>query len=432
MALPDAPPAAEENGRPNRENRADMLALHLHRAFRWQALLRIAIVIAYTADLAVFPPSEQLPLSIALAAVYTLWTLGTLWTACRSRKPYPSWVYPLVDLTLLTALMAVSGNFSDPNWSSPISADIFLFIPVLASFQMQPILTATSGILAAASYVIGTGLGHLHRPYWHFTFLHALFILVVCAGCVLLSDVQQHRVRSIRELAEHRLWLLDRIMAAEEREQRKIAEVLHDGALQNVLAARHFIDEAATSPNPPDIDIETDTDSLHRADEALSTASRQLRSSVRTLHPEVLVHGGLVPALEHLTQQASERGKFHAEVHSTITTAGTADRPLYWLAREILENVVKHAHAQNVTVTLQKYDTESVRLSITDDGTGISDDAMTKSLSSGHIGIASHRARIEGMGGIFTLRNNPTGGTTVQAVVPLEQPATTATPPQQE
>ncbi|WP_311314974.1 sensor histidine kinase [Streptomyces naphthomycinicus] len=388
-----------------------MPVLHLRRAFRWQAVLRVAIVIAFTADLAVFPPSERLQLSVALAAAYTLWTLGTLWAAWRSHRSFPSWVYPLVDLALLTALMAVSGNFSDPNWSSPISADIFLFIPVLASFQMRPVLTAASGVLAAASYAIGTGIGHRQQPYWHFVSLHTLFILVVCAGCVLLSDVQQHRVRSIRELAEHRLWLLDRIMAAEEREQRKIAEVLHDGALQNVLAARNFIDEAVCSPEL--------TDSLYRADEALTAASRQLRSSVRTLHPEVLVSGGLVPALEHLAQQASERGKFHAEVHSGIASAGSADRPLYWLAREILENVVKHAQAKNVTVSLQECDPGGVRLSISDDGIGISGDAMARSLSSGHIGIASHRARIEGMGGVFTVRNNASGGTTVDAVVPL-------------
>ncbi|MFJ9821075.1 sensor histidine kinase [Streptomyces sp. NPDC101151] len=411
MALWDAFPTAREDSRLDRGGTTEVPALHLQRAFRWQAILRIAIVIAFTADLAVFPPSEQLPLSVALAAVYTAWTLGTLWTSWRSRKPHPSWMYPLVDLTLLTALMAVSGNFSDPNWSSPISADIFLFIPVLASFEMRPVLTAASGVLAAMSYVIGTALGHLQQPYWHFILIHALFILVVCAGCVLLSDVQQHRVRAIKELAEHRLWLLDRIMAAEEREQRKIAEVLHDGALQNVLAARHFIDEAACSPDT--------ADSLHRADEALFTASRQLRSSVRTLHPEVLVSGGLVPALQHLTQQASERGKFHAEVRSGITSAGSADRPLFWLAREMLENVVKHAHAKNVVVSLQKDDPENVRLSIRDDGVGISRESMARSLSSGHIGIASHRARIEGLGGVFTLHSNASGGTTVEAVVPL-------------
>jgi two-component system NarL family sensor kinase len=409
MTPPDAFGPAEA-GSSEHASAAEMPALHLQRAFRWQAMLRIAVVIAFAADLAVFPPSEQLQLSVGLAAAYTVWTFRALWAAWKSHRPLPGWVYPLVDLSLLTALTAVSGNFSDPNWSSPISADIFLFIPVLASFQMRPALTAASGVLAAASYAVGTGIGHLQQPYWHFTLVHTLFILVVCAGCVLLSDVQQHRVRSIRQLAEHRLRLLERIMAAEEREQRKIAEVLHDGALQNVLAARHFIDEAASTPEA--------TDALRRADQALTTASRQLRSSVRTLHPEVLVSGGLVPALEQLTQQASERGRFHARVRSGITTAGSADRPLFWLAREILENVVKHAQAKNVTVTLQENEPGCVRLTIADDGIGIAPHAMAHSLSSGHIGIASHRARIEGMGGTFSVRTNTDGGTTVEAVLP--------------
>ncbi|MFG2639093.1 sensor histidine kinase [Streptomyces sp. NPDC048362] len=277
---------------------------------------------------------------------------------------------------------------------------------------MRPVLAATSGFLAAASYVTGMGIGHLQQPYWGFIIEHALFILVVCAGCVLLSAVQQDRLKVIRELAEHRLWLLDRIMAAEEIEQRKIAEVLHDGALQDVLAARYFVEEASTEDRR--------TNSLQRADEALTSASEQLRSSVRTLHPEVLVSGGLMPALKNLTKQAAERGRFQGEVYSNIWSAGSADRPLYWLAREILENVVKHAQASSVVVSLQRYGTSGIRLTISDNGTGISDETLKKSLALGHIGIASHRARIESMGGIFIVRRNVMGGTTVEAIVPAQ------------
>ncbi|GAA3596586.1 sensor histidine kinase [Streptomyces osmaniensis] len=412
MTVPDSLPDVRKTGWFIQGDIAEVSALDLKRAFRWQAILRIAIIIALAADLAIFPSFEQQQLSVTLAIVYTLWTCATLWAAWKSHKPYPSWLYPLADLISLTALMAFSGDFSDPNWSSGRTAGyVFLLVPVLASFQMRPVLTAASGMLAATCYAVGTGIGHLRHPYWSFTLLQALLILVVCAGCVLLSDIQRYRLRENRELAEHRLWLLDRIMATEEREQRKIAEVLHDGALQNVLAARHLIDEATCSPEAADL--------LNRADEALAAVSKQLRSSVRTLHPEVLVSGGLVPALQQLTQQASERGKFHGEVHSSVSSAGSADRPLYWLAREILENVVKHAQAKNIVVTLHEHGSGRVKLSISDDGIGISRESVAKSLASGHIGIASHRARIEGMGGVFTLRGNASGGTTVEAVVPV-------------
>jgi two-component system NarL family sensor kinase len=411
-ALP-APKAGEiSEGQPHIETSE----FHLQRALRCQAALRIAIVVALAIDLTVFPPRENQAVSALLAVGYGLWTIVMLWAAWKAYRPYRSWVYPLTDLIALTVLMAVSGGFSDPAWNSPVANDVFLFIPVLASFLMRPYLTAVSGVLAAACYALGTGIGHRDQPYWSFTLMHSLFILVVCAGCVLLSAVQQGRMRVIRELAEHRLWLLERIMAAEESEQRKIAEVLHDGALQNVLAARHFIDEARGLHAPAD-------NSLERADEALTSASRQLRSSVRTLHPEVLVSGGLVPALEHLVALASERGRFEARVRSDMASAGSADRALYWLARELIENVVKHAHARNVEVRLQRYGGTSVKMTISDDGVGISQEALQQSLSSGHIGIASHRARIESLGGVFTLKSNQGKGHPV--VHPLSGTAVT-------
>lgn len=386
-------------------------ALHVQKAFRWQAVLRIMMVVALAADLAIFPPDGQHRMSVVLVVLYTSWTLALLCCALKAIEPSLQCLYPFCDLLFLTALMATSGDFSDPVWNSPVSGDAFLLIPVLASFQMRPALTAISGTLAAASYVAGTVIGHHSQPYWDFVLVHAMFILVVGAGCVLLSSVQRHRVRVIGELAEHRLWLLDRVMAAEEREQRKIAEVLHDGALQNVLAARHFVDEASWSSDG--------SHALSRADEALTTASRQLRCCVRTLHPEVLVSGGLVQALNQLTEQAAERGKFVGRVQISTSSTGAMDRPLYWLAREVLENVVKHAQAQNVSVQLSQYGSNSVKLAVCDDGVGISDERIARSLSNGHIGLVSHRARIESLGGVFTVQQNAMGGTTVEAVMPI-------------
>ncbi|WP_256107090.1 sensor histidine kinase [Streptomyces sp. ODS05-4] len=412
MTLPENPPLPGEKSPPGPRRESEAPVRHLRKALRSQAVLRIAVIVALGTDFAISPPPARPVPSVALTVVYALWTLAVLWASWQSRRTFPGGLYPFVDLALLTALMTLSGEFSDPTWDSPVSADVLLLIPVLASFQRRPVLTAVSGVLAATAYTVGTGLGHQDEPYWGFILVHALFILVVCAGCVLLSAVQQDRVRLIGELAEHRLRLLDLVMAAEEREQRGIAEVLHDGALQNVLAARHFVDEASSAGADA-------AHCLRRADEALTEASTQLRSSVRTLHPEVLASGGLVVALRLLTAQAAERGRFHGEVRSDVASAGEADQPLYWLAREMLENVVKHARAENVLVDLRRDGPDRVRLTIRDDGRGIRPESVGGRLRSGHIGIASHRARVEGMGGAFDVRRNTTGGTTVEAVVPV-------------
>jgi len=86
------------------------------------------------------------------------------------------------------------------------------------------------------------------------------------------------------------------------------------------------------------------------------------------------------------------------------------------IAREALSNVVQHAQARRVLVSLQ-YEGEQIRLSVVDDGRGMQVGEVNGDGQTGH-GIANMRARARLMGGDLFLASAPDRGTRAEVIVP--------------
>jgi two-component system NarL family sensor kinase len=253
---------------------------------------------------------------------------------------------------------------------------------------------------------------------WSSILLRTLVLVGLGGGCIAVTRIERSRVATIGQLLVHRTSLLNEVMAVESTERRNLAEQLHDGALQYVLAARHDVEDAETDPL-----------ALGRLDEALTESSRLLRSTVAELHPAVLDRMGLAQALRDLARTTEARGGFAVTFDLDGWEEGartSADGILYATARELLSNIVKHAGAKVVRINLTRTD-GSAHLEVVDDGRGIPDGAVEESLARGHIGLASHRVRLEAAGGALSLTGASPSGTVARVDVPCA-PATSNGP----
>ena len=226
--------------------------------------------------------------------------------------------------------------------------------------------------------------------------MRTVLVAGIALGAVLLTIVQRSRVADIGRLARQRAELLGQLSRLEDRERRDLAENLHDGALQYLLGARLELEEARDTG---------DATAFDRVDEALTTAAGLLRSTVSELHPAVLAQAGLAQALRYLAHNTEARSRLAITV--TVDPPDDAGRDasdllVYSAVRELLANVVKHAGAQSVSVDLHRQP-EAVTVTVSDDGRGIEDGALARQLAAGHIGIASHRLRLEAAGGSLTV-----------------------------
>jgi two-component system, NarL family, sensor kinase len=221
--------------------------------------------------------------------------------------------------------------------------------------------------------------------------------------------IQRSRVSDIVGFASERSRLLTEVTAIEDRERRRLSDALHDGALQYVLAARMDLEDVRDG----------DGVAVDRVEQALTESATLLRATVGALHPAVLDQAGLVRAVEDLAASARSRG-LGVEVRSSgilARPATDAERVVYAAVRELLANVVKHAHATSVTVELS-LEHGLLTATVTDDGAGMDPGTLEQRLAEGHIGLTSHRLRIEASGGRFLLSAVQPHGTRVVVVVP--------------
>ena len=224
----------------------------------------------------------------------------------------------------------------------------------------------------------------------------------------LRAEIEQLRAEldaANAELADRRQFVTQ-VMDAEDRARRRIAQLIHDDALQSLLAANQELIEAAPGRA-----------GVTRAHEVVSASIADLREALLALHPVTLERGGLEQAVGAVARQAERQGGFKVEVGLDPAASGRSDELVLAVIRELLANAVHHADASRVTVRLTPSDA-GVVLDVADDGRGMDASRPREALASGHIGLASVVQRVEANAGQFEIDSRPGAGTRVRATMP--------------
>jgi two-component system NarL family sensor kinase len=384
------------------------LALYAAEAVRVTAVLRLPLIALIGLLGPVVPVRNHwLPyLFQLLLAGYAVAAVAWLFVVLRRPVgPWAGWVSTSFDLIALLALCAASGG------ATSMLLPVFFLLPVAVAFLYRPALTATLGVCVACGY-LGVYLLYAVRDddvdLTIDVFLHFGFLLWLAAATTGLSYVLARRSATVLSLLDVREQLVAQSMGAEERERQKLAEDLHDGPLQNILAARMDLEEALEQRVDP---------AVAAAESALRQTATQLRSTVTSLHPQVLAQLGLSAALRELAAQFAARGGY--ELEEDIAEVGRVECQslLYRVAREAFANINKHAQASRVGVALA-WDSGCLSLAISDDGAGFDPADLPRKVADGHIGIASQYLRVESLGGTFDLDSGMGKGTRLSVRVP--------------
>ena len=241
-------------------------------------------------------------------------------------------------------------------------------------------------------------------------------VLVVCEDVTEQVEVEERLANYRDELRA----LSAQLTLAEARERRRIAEGLHDRTGQALVAAK--LQLAALQEDEDDPETRR---SLRRARDFLRHALNQTRSLTFELSCPVLYRLGLAAALRDLAEEM-ERGKglrFEFAGEPGLAPLATEQKVLlYRAAQELLHNVVKHARASRVLVSIGRV-AGRLEIAVEDDGVGF-DAAHTRSrpTSAGGFGLFSIRERLHYLGGRLEFEAVPAGGTRASILVPLAPP----------
>lgn len=378
---------------------------------RVSAVLRLPLLALITVLVLIWEVDHWLP--ELYAVVLGTWAVAAvIWLVAVLRGPVPrwgGWASTGVDVLMILVLCLVSGG------ATAALLPVFFLLPIAVAFQDRPLLTALLGIGTATAY-LGAWIVYSKRDdsvglpdvvYTHFGFL-VWGAVAMTALCMVLV---RRRARVVK-LQEVRRQLVSEAMQADERHNREVAERLHDGPLQTLLAARLDLDEVQEHNDDP---------ALEAVRTALQQTAAALRSTVTELHPQVLAQLGLTAAVRELLRQFESRGSYQVEADLKDVDKPESQQLLYRAARELLANIHKHADATVVRVELSRRG-DRVVLTVSDDGKGFDPAVIEKYVADGHIGLGSLLARFDAMGGSLQVNSVEGFGTQVTVTSPPEPP----------
>lgn len=230
-----------------------------------------------------------------------------------------------------------------------------------------------------------------------------------------LEDRVQERTTELEHRSNQLARLSSELTLAEQRERKRLAELLHDH-LQQLLAGAKLHLEMLSGEIPG-----AKSQAFESAYALVTEAIETSRSLSAELSPPVLFQQGLAEALKWLARWMGQTHKLDVQlrVEKKFPTIQEEIRVLLFQSvRELLFNVVKHAHTPSAQVDLQRAE-DQIQIVIRDPGTGFDPDGLEKTYDDKGFGLFTIRERLELLGGRFEIKSMPESGTTVTLTAPL-------------
>ena len=211
--------------------------------------------------------------------------------------------------------------------------------------------------------------------------------------------------------------LASELTLVEQRERSHVAELIHDGLQQLVVAAKLRVNAVGRAEDPR---VRQECQEISRLlDEAVADA----RSLTAELSPPILRTGGLPAGMNWLARWSKE--KHHLTVHVQTPAAPVPPLPedltvlLFQAVRELLFNTVKYARVPEARVTLARKE-QHLTITVADAGAGFDPRSLrAEGGVAGGFGLARIRHRLELLGGCMDIDSTPGQGSRITLAVPL-------------
>ena len=214
----------------------------------------------------------------------------------------------------------------------------------------------------------------------------------------------------LRGLEDANRRLTGQMLAIQEEERADLARDLHDEMGPFLFAMR--VDAEAIERTGRGAIAER----ARAMGEAISHIQRHVRIILKQLRPEGLAETGLATAIANLTtfwQRHHDGIAIHLSIDAAKSGFGAeADAAIYRLVQEGLTNAARHGAARQVWIAIASH-ADTIRVTVEDDGSGISDNARSDGL-----GLKGMRERISALSGSLVLSARAEGGTRLTADIP--------------
>lgn len=213
-----------------------------------------------------------------------------------------------------------------------------------------------------------------------------LLFIVMLIMAYLKRDLKHLKEKESME-ADFEKQLLQSQLETQEETLNQLSIEIHDNVGQLLNSTKLLIGITQREVSDP-------PETLAMADETLAKAIQEIRSLSKSLNKEWLQQFEFMENLEAEIYRinAARSLQIHLFRPAELSIRADGQIILFRIVQEVLQNAIKHAHAKNIAITIKK-DNTTLIISISDDGTGFDESAITKSV--GMLNI-KHRTRLLG------------------------------------
>ena len=287
-----------------------------------------------------------------------------------------------------------------------------------ANYSYLPAGSYTFRVIAANANGVwnneGAKLKVVVRPYFYQTWWFLLLAVGAMAGTIWL--IAHARLSQVRKIAEAKTAFSRQLITSQEAERKRIAAELHDGLGQSLLVIKNRISIGKRVAQ----DSEKVTAQLDEISNATGQALEEVRGIAYNLRPYHLERLGLRESLNAMIEKIREATglEINARVALFDEVFSKDDEVLFYrVLQECLNNIIKHAQATNVEISIVQTETQ-VTASIQDNGRGFIPVPESQSSGFGLIGLAE---RVRMLGGAHLIESETGKGTKMTVVIPLRE-----------
>ena len=222
-----------------------------------------------------------------------------------------------------------------------------------------------------------------------------------------------HRQQMATLQREQELQSLKAMIAGEERERSRIAKNLHDGISGMLSAIKLYF----TSLGRDEPKLESQ-ESYNKARTLIDDTAKEVRSIAHNLMPDLLARDGLAEALRQFCQHIQGSGLLQVDfqaINMEERLSKSMELTLYRIIQELLNNIMKHAHATEVLVQLSRQ-SNRVECTVEDNGRGFDVEGGAQGA-----GLETIRSRLQYLDGELDIDSSEGHGTSVHIVVTLDK-----------
>jgi len=296
----------------------------------------------------------------------------------------------------------------------PLAGQVIYLLPRRSAYTWIVTLLILNFIGQSIQFGLPNGLS--------FIFLYTAGLIFTAGFAIFALQAEESQVKTESLLAELQVGhqkLQEYAVQIEQlaivQERNRLARDLHDSVTQALYGLTLQSEAAARQLHAGQTILAAAQ--IREVRDIAHQALREMRLMIFELRPPILDEEGLIPALQARLDAVENRSGLQA----TLKAENIGRLPLeienglYGIAREALNNILKHANAQRVELALSQVEGK-IDLNICDDGVGFDSE---KAGSQSGLGLSGMHERAAQMGGTLTIESQPKNGAHLHIQVPL-------------